>query len=352
MGLRTTLRRWRGASGPPERLLRRALRHLIEGDEDAAEAVLKGLVRRHTDEVDAYLALAEVFRRRGEIGRAIALYENLNLRNDLELEQRITVLAGLGLTFEAGGYVARAIACFEQVLERDADHAAALAGLSRLLPEHGDEERALVVERRRAKLRGERDHELEGRLLASIARKRLDEGRPDVARHAAKRALKADFGQAEPLLILAEVEAQAQHPKRVVDHLVKALDTEPGRAREILPRLEQAWESGAGRRGDWVGFLREAAKRHSDRSALVDALARALADGGETDEALEVLEAGLVRWPDDDALRMRLGRILLDQGRYDDALTAYESMLDLLEKRGGGGDQPSRGVGAGREEAS
>ncbi len=305
---------------------------------------MKGLVRDHSNEIDAYLGLAEVFRRRGETGRAIALYENLNLRNDLDDEQRIAVLAGLGQTFDAGGYVARAIATFEQVLERDADHAAALAGLARLLPAHGDEERALVIERRRAKLRGARDRETEGQLLTSIARKRFSEGRDDVARDAAKRAIKADFGQADPRLILADIEERAQRPKRVVDQLAKALDADPGRAREILPRLERAWPEGAGRRGDYIGYLREAARQHSDRSALVDALARALADADRVDEALEVIEAGLVRWPNDDALRMRLGRILLDQGRYDDALTAYESMLDQLEKRaqdasgGSGGD--------------
>jgi len=337
VGLRATLRRWRTSAGPPDRLLRRALRHLVAGDDASAEAALTALVRHHTDEVDAYLGLAEVFRRRGEIGRSIALHENLNLRNDLDEEQRIAVLAGLGLAFEAGGYAPQAIASFEQALDREPDHAAALAGLARLLPEQGDFERALVVERRRAKLRGERDRETEARLLTSIARTRLGEGRHDVARHSARRALKADFGATDALIVLAEIEGHAQQPKRVVDLLVEALDTDPGRAEEILPKLERAWEKGAGRRGAWVDFLREAARRHSDRSILVDALARALADRGEPDEALEVLRAGLVRWPGADALHMRLGRILLDQGRYDDALTAYESMLGLLEKRGGEG---------------
>jgi lipopolysaccharide biosynthesis regulator YciM len=335
VGLRASLRRWRDSGGPPERLLRRALRHLIAGDDDAAEAALTGLVRKHADEVDAYLGLAEIYRRRGEVGRSIALYQNLNLRNDLDHEQRITVLAGLAHAFEDGGYEPRAVATFEQVLERDPDHAAALAGLARMLPGQGDHERALVVERRRAKLRGARDRVTEARLLTAIAERRLAEGRDDVARHSARRALKADFGQVDALLALARIEENAQRPKRVVEHLVAALDTDPGRAAEILPKLERAWPDGAGRRGDWVEFLEDAAKRHSDRSTLVDALARALAERDRADEAIEVLEAGLVRWPDDDALRMRLGRILLDLGRYDEALTAYESMLDLLEKRRG-----------------
>ncbi len=333
MGLRSTLRRWRHSHGPPELLLRRALRDLVAGDDEAAEERLLGLVKHHTEEVDAYLALAEIFRRRGEVGRAIALYQNLNLRNDLDTEQRVTVLIGLGRAFETGGYGPRAIATFEQVLERESDDPAALDGLARLLPEHGDYERALVIERRRAKLRGSRDRESEGALLTAIARARLAEGRDDVAHHAARRALKADFGQVDALLVMAEIDANAKRPKRVVGHLVKALDTDPGRAAEILPRLELAWPDGAGRRGDWLDFLRDAAKRHADERALVDALARALAEREQTDEALEVLQAGLVRWPADDALRMRQGRILLDRGRYDDALTAYESMLDLLEKR-------------------
>jgi ABC-type dipeptide/oligopeptide/nickel transport system permease subunit len=35
-----------------------------------------------------------------------------------------------------------------------------------------------------------------------------------------------------------------------------------------------------------------------------------------------------------EVLRMREGRVLLELGRYDDALSAYESMLDRIEKRG------------------
>jgi len=330
-----SLRRWRRSGGPPEQIFRRALRHLISGDDVAAEADLTRYVKRHGDEVEAYLGLAEVYRMRGEIGRSIALYQNLNLRNDLDGEQRVAVLAGLGLAFEAGGYGARAIASFEQVLEREPDHPAALAGLARELPDQGDFERALVVERRRAKLRGERDRETEARLLTSIAGRRLEEDRHDVARHAARRALKADRSQADASLVLAAIEAAAKRPKREVGHLVDALDAAPGRARDIVPRLERAWPDGRGRRGDWIGFLRDAATRHGDEPALVDALARALVDAEKSDQALEVIRAGLVRWPADDALRMRLGRTLLDLGRYDEALTAYESTLDLLEKRGG-----------------
>ena len=40
-----------------------------------------------------------------------------------------------------------------------------------------------------------------------------------------------------------------------------------------------------------------------------------------------------MRWPAETRLRMREGRILLRGGRYDDALSAYEGLLDQLEKQ-------------------
>lgn len=335
MGFLASLRRWRRSGGPPEQVFRRALRHLVAGDDAAAEADLTQYLKRRGDEVEAYLGLAEVFRRRGEVGRAIAMHQNLNLRNDLDGEQRVAVLAGLGRAFESGGYGARAVATFEQVLERDPDHPGALAGLARLLPSQGDFERALVVERRRAKLDGVRDPAAEARLLVRIAERRMAEGRSDVARNAARRALKADPNQVDAALVLAAIESAARRPRQEVGHLVDALNADPSRSREILARLERVFADGAKRRGTWIDFLRDAAKRHADEPTLVDALARALVDAERADDALEVLKAGLVRWPDDDALRLRLGRILLDLGRYDEALTAYESTLDLLEKRGG-----------------
>jgi len=332
VGVRGALRSWRRSGGPPERLFRRALRHLVSGQDAAAEEDLTAVVRADSAEVEAYLGLAEIYRRRDEIGRAITLYQNLNLRSDLDEEQRDAALCGLGLAFESGGFVPRAVATFEQLLERSGDHAVAMEALVRLLPQQGDLERALVLQRRLGRKRGGRDVAAEAGLLARIARSRRDEGRDDMADRAARRALRLDPACTTAHLVLAELAAEARKPKRVVESLMKALESDPGSASVILPRLEAAWAEGAGRRGSWIDGLRELARAHSEEPAFVEALARALLEAHQPEQALEVVRAGLVRWPDHIGLRTRAGRILLASRRSQEALTSYQDLLDLLEK--------------------
>jgi lipopolysaccharide biosynthesis regulator YciM len=307
----------------------------VSGQDAAAEDVLTAIVRADSAEVEAYLGLAEIYRRREEIGRAITLYQNLNLRGDLDEEQRDAVLCGLGLAFESGGFVPRAVATFEQLLERNGDHAVALEALVRLLPQQGDLERALVLRRRLSRKHGGRDAAAEAALLARIARLRRDEGRDDMADRAARRALRLDPACTAAHLVLAEVASEARKPKRVVGHLMQALEAAPGRAAEILPRLEAAWPEGGGRRGSWIDRLRELARTHSEEPAFVEALARALGEANQPEQALEVVRAGLVRWPDHIGLRARAGRILLAERRSQEALVSFQDLLDLLEKAGG-----------------
>ena len=69
--------------------LRAALRALLADDYEGAEAALTGLVREDSRDVDAYLGLATLYRRRGEVGRAIQVHQNLLLRADLDKHARL-----------------------------------------------------------------------------------------------------------------------------------------------------------------------------------------------------------------------------------------------------------------------
>ena len=67
------LRRWlRGERRAPrdvDTVVRKALRCVLEGDLDGAEELLSRAVQIDSDQVDAYLSLARLYRLRGEIAR-------------------------------------------------------------------------------------------------------------------------------------------------------------------------------------------------------------------------------------------------------------------------------------------
>jgi len=54
---------------------------------------------------------------------------------------------------------------------------------------------------------------------------------------------------------------------------------------------------------------------------------------GAVEEAQQLLETGLVRWPDHVAARVLLGRLHMQMGRMEDARGIYESVLARLDAR-------------------
>jgi lipopolysaccharide biosynthesis regulator YciM len=62
------------------------LRAMIEGDDSQAFIKLKQAVGEDTDNIDAYLKLGDLFRKRGQIQRAIQVHRELVLRKNLKRE--------------------------------------------------------------------------------------------------------------------------------------------------------------------------------------------------------------------------------------------------------------------------
>ena len=144
------LRRRRAPAAPrdADAATRAALLAVLDRDNERAEELLVASVELDSNGVEPYLALARFYRMRGDIGRAIRLHQQLLLRRDLDRAQRITCLADLAADFKQGGFLQRAIASYEEVLERDANHVIALRALVKLFVDARDHVRAIEMQRR------------------------------------------------------------------------------------------------------------------------------------------------------------------------------------------------------------
>jgi lipopolysaccharide biosynthesis regulator YciM len=68
-----------------------------------------------SETVETHLALGSLFRRRGEISRAIKIHQNLIARPQLSKDQRITALVALGKDYLHAGLVDRAEKLFLEI---------------------------------------------------------------------------------------------------------------------------------------------------------------------------------------------------------------------------------------------
>jgi lipopolysaccharide biosynthesis regulator YciM len=87
------------------------------------------------DPLEIHLILGNLYREKGQVGRAIQEHQKLLQRPDLRKLEHANVLLCLGLDYRRGGFVDRAVEAFTEVLRLDPDNPYALTNLEKLYEE-------------------------------------------------------------------------------------------------------------------------------------------------------------------------------------------------------------------------
>lgn len=96
----------------------KGLNYLLNEQPDKAIDVFIGLLEVNSETVETHLALANLFRRRGESDRAIRIHQNLIARPSLSAQQRRQALVELGLDYMSAGVLDRAEVLFLELLQQ------------------------------------------------------------------------------------------------------------------------------------------------------------------------------------------------------------------------------------------
>jgi lipopolysaccharide biosynthesis regulator YciM len=313
--------------------LRSALLAVLDRDYPAAERLLTAAVHLDSEAVEPYLALARLYRMRGEIGRAIRIHQNLLLRLDAGSKQGLLALADLANDFRQGGFLRRAIASYEEVLSHEPKHAGALRALMRLLADARDHTRAIEMTRRLSKLEGGDPAPGEAALRIQMAETAQAEGRSDAARRAAKQALRKDPSALRAWVILGDLEAERGRAKAALAAWKRVPELERGGGPLVYPQIEATYAA-LGRTRHYEVYLRKLLEEDSEDPGARLALARTLAARGEVDAGVAELRRILDRDPDDLEARITLGRFFLSEHRDGEATKEFAELLDVIERRG------------------
>jgi lipopolysaccharide biosynthesis regulator YciM len=277
----------------------KGVRSVISGDPDAAIEALSDAARLGTPEaVDTYLALGALFRREGDISRAIRLHRNMLLGPALDPSRRPEVERELAEDYRRGGMLAEAAELFGKLASSDPFAAEGLRGVR---VEQGDLAGAVEVQRR-IRESGFRDGALHpggppGRrrsgpdpILAHLlaARSREEGGDPARAAALAREALEADQASADALLALGEAEAARGDVAASLTATGRALDADPRAAVLAWPPLSRTGDAGA-----VEAFVAGRVSARPADAGLRLLHARALRRLGRNGEALASLHAAL-----------------------------------------------------------
>ncbi|MEI8118386.1 MAG: lipopolysaccharide assembly protein LapB [Methylophilaceae bacterium] len=120
----------------------KGLNFLITNQHDKAIEAFSEAVQANTDSLELHFALGSLFRRRGEVDRAIHLHLNLLEKKELEPQQRIAVSAELAQDYLKAGLLDRAEELFES-LDDDRYRQPALRALLEIYVREREWERAV-----------------------------------------------------------------------------------------------------------------------------------------------------------------------------------------------------------------
>ena len=120
----------------------KGLNFLITNQHDKAIEAFSEAVQANTDSLELHFALGSLFRRRGEVDRAIHLHLNLLQKKELEPQQRMAVIAELAQDYLKAGLLDRAEELFES-LDDDRYRQPALRALLEIYVREREWERAV-----------------------------------------------------------------------------------------------------------------------------------------------------------------------------------------------------------------
>ena len=310
--------------------LREALLASLESDFEETEKLLEQAVAQDTQDFDAYLALARLYRRQGQVGRAIRMHQNLLLQTELVSEQRQRVVLELARDFERGGFLRRAIASYEELDALNPKQLAVLRGLRRLYAQVRNYAGALAVEKRLAKLEKRTDRKGESALFVEMAQVARAAGKSQDARSLLRKAIRRDASNLDAQLAMGELELERGRSKSALKRWARLVRTNQRAGESLYPRLAalfaQANDSTA-----FTALLREIVSQRPDDSAARLALAGQLIEQGEEVEAGSVLEDELGRATNPLQVHLLQGRLALRKDDPAQLKQSLEAMIDQIE---------------------
>ena len=262
-GIGWAIARYTQAGRVEERAERRYARRYFEGlnfllDEqpDKAAEVFASMAGVDEEDIDVQFALGHIFRRRGEVQRAIQIHQNLLGRPGLSRAQRDRALFGLAEDYLKAGLLDRAENLFEEVSHSPTRGDAALRMLIRIYEQEREWTQAVAAQNRLASISRRDDDSVVAHYYCERAEQAEAEGDLDKARGLLQRARHADRDSPRGRLMRARIATRQGDHRLAVRLYRNLLLSDPGFAGEALPELHRTLHD-SGRGGQYPELLEE-----------------------------------------------------------------------------------------------
>jgi lipopolysaccharide assembly protein B len=213
------------------------LDYLVTEQPDRALDMFLKLMDANAETIETHFALGSLYRRRGEVERAIRIHQNLLARKDLASEHREQALLALAQDYLRAGVLDRAEGLFQQVSEVPRLRASALDALRGVYERQHDWQQALGTYRQLARIKAAPAPSVAAHYLCELASVSIERGDFENARHWLRDAQSEAAPFPRAVLLRAQIAEQEQQPDLAVQLTRQALADSPTLLQEELPHL-------------------------------------------------------------------------------------------------------------------
>ncbi|MCR6661557.1 MAG: lipopolysaccharide assembly protein LapB [Luteimonas sp.] len=239
----------------------RGLNYLLNEQPDKAIELFLHIAELDKDTFETQVALGHLFRRRGEVDRAIRLHQGLVQRPDLSDQQKVQAMLALGEDYMRSGLLDRAEVVFTDLARIDQRAPQALKHLIGIYQAERDWSKAIDNATRFESVTGEPMGKLIAQFECELADRLRVAGDAAGARAAVVRAYAADSNSVRAGILEGKLELDAGNDKAAIRAYERAARHDPDFLPEVMPSLLAAYE----RVGDTPGarkFLAEMSEHY------------------------------------------------------------------------------------------
>lgn len=239
----------------------KGLNYLLNEEPDKALDVFIKLIEVDNDTVETHLALGVLFRRRGEVNRAIRIHQNLIARPTLLPGQRNLALFELAQDYRHAGLLDRAEELFQELVASQTHQVLALRQLLDIYQQEHDWVKAIRTAKQLASANHESMQTEIAQYYCEQAEVHLKQKQDDAARQAIQYALKIDSCCVRASLLEGQLALSQGNLKQAISAFKRVEQQEPDYLIEALEPLQTCYQA-LGKPLEFIDYLHKVLETH------------------------------------------------------------------------------------------
>jgi len=272
----------------------KGLNFLLNEQQDKAIEAFIEVVKVDPQTIELHFALGSLFRRRGELERAIRMHQNLVERPDLAQDKKLAALFELAQDYLKAGLLDRAEELFLK-LEDTAHAEAALKFLLEIYEQEKDWQKAIGTAGKLETVTGQSHQKEIANFYCELAGNEIMQSRPEAARPFLGKALAHHRLCVRANMLLGDVEMSVNRPTAAIEAWKRIESQNPAYLALVAERLLAAFRQ-SGRIEEGLNLLRGYLEKYPSLD-LLNTVFQGMLEKQDTESAYRLVRDELRRNP-------------------------------------------------------